>query len=339
LLPALARAYDVQFISDAYWSSPRFPGASLGGATSIALFELLDRFATPSHGWDRRGNLVRLRSRTWYLDRPREIPLRLVRRWKDLCSRHGALPAREWLESVAVLSDDQLESLGRFAREVGLPPEFYHVHTVRHGLRLYASLTPAQREALEKGQAIPTSGLLPRQRELFLTVLVERSRFQYAPLSLPGGASISMTGGRLIRVVEHGPDGTVTYRSELVASSNEAPAVGTRRDTQRANAGERHPITQMTLYLQYSPQSPGKQQIAFTLPPSPLADGASAIESKQRNEAHQPRSFNTGWQAVRANLWSKASLTRVFDMERRETSVVHAHYGIVSQTVASQPGR
>src|SRR5205823_6540886 len=70
LLPELARTYGVNFISDSYGSSSPLVELPPGGQAS--LYRLLDRCARLSHDWDHRGNLVRLRSRTWFLDRPAE---------------------------------------------------------------------------------------------------------------------------------------------------------------------------------------------------------------------------------------------------------------------------
>src|SRR5439155_14332093 len=110
LLPDLARTYDAQFIADSYWVSS--PGLSQGEIpkTPAPLFSLLDRAAHSTHRWERRGKLIRLRSRTWFLDRPREIPLRSVRRWKQLFAQRGALPLDAYLEMATSLSDAQAES-------------------------------------------------------------------------------------------------------------------------------------------------------------------------------------------------------------------------------------
>jgi hypothetical protein len=110
LLPDLARTYHVQFISDAYTPV----GARLGAhqfTEPQSLYQLLSNLTRPSDRWDRRGNLVRLRSRTWFLARPKEIPLRYVRHWKNLTDQHGALPLDSYLEMVSHFTDLQMENL------------------------------------------------------------------------------------------------------------------------------------------------------------------------------------------------------------------------------------
>src|SRR5207248_671840 len=86
----VARAYDVQILSDSYWPDAVSIQSAFTGEP-IALFSLLDRYAGFTHRWDHHGGggpsggagprVIRLRSRTWFLQRPREVPLRLVRRW------------------------------------------------------------------------------------------------------------------------------------------------------------------------------------------------------------------------------------------------------------------
>ena len=83
LLPDLARTYGVQFIADAYGDGPAVQPEQLFDLKTPALWELLNGWAGLEYRWDHEGDLVRLRDWSWYLDRPREIPLRLLRRWRE----------------------------------------------------------------------------------------------------------------------------------------------------------------------------------------------------------------------------------------------------------------
>src|SRR5712692_1827290 len=131
----------------------------------VSLFALLDRSAWWTHRWERRGKLIRLRARTWFFDRPREIPLRLVRRWKVLCDKYGALPLDDYVAMVTTLSDGQLDSMALVNYFVGLPPILSPYGSTRSAVRLYASLTPAQRQSLAQGGAVRLSEMEPAQRE------------------------------------------------------------------------------------------------------------------------------------------------------------------------------
>src|SRR5439155_16365946 len=115
-----------------------------------------------------------------------------------------------WLDEVAALKDDQLESLSRLATDTGLPPEFSSIDSARYALRLYARLTPEQREVLSRGHAIPVGQMFAPQRELFLAPLQERGRAQAAalrPEQLAGG-SLSATHYEFVRVREQRGDST-----------------------------------------------------------------------------------------------------------------------------------
>jgi hypothetical protein len=58
------------------------------------------------------------------------------------------------------------------------------VQMARHGLRLYASLTPAQRQTLAGGKPVPVIEMPPAGQDLFLAGLKEVQRRQYQPLPL-----------------------------------------------------------------------------------------------------------------------------------------------------------
>ena len=171
LFPDLARTYEVDFIADSYWSSSPGLGVAELPREPTALYTLLDRAAGPTHHWDHRGKLIRLRSRTWFLDRPREVPLRYVRRWKELIAQRGALPLDAYLELVTTLTDTQIESLDRLVVSAVLPTDFFGAELCRDMLRLYGSLLPSQRETLQHGGIIPLSRMTPRQQEQFVATL------------------------------------------------------------------------------------------------------------------------------------------------------------------------
>jgi hypothetical protein len=228
LLPELARTYGASFIADAYWRSAPVFGLPPAGEP-IALFTLLDRLARPVYHWDWRGPLIRLRSRRWFLDRPREVPLRLVRRWRALLAQHASLPLETYLEVAAVLRDEQLASLGELTAAGVLPrelPDLQEIDAARHALRLYASLTLPQREALRRGAALPFERLLPVQRELFLAAVRENSRYRTPPLDRTEwvAGSFSLASERYTRVQEEQAGASHYRREEGMAAGAPPPA-------------------------------------------------------------------------------------------------------------------
>jgi hypothetical protein len=167
LLPEIARIYSVDIISDAY-------GISHGTYSyvfeePVSLSYLLTTMVGERYRWDRRDRLVCLRSRIWFLLRPREAPLRLLRRWVQTRSQRGALSLSDYVEMATALSDAQMQELTESERVTYLPvyEEFVSAYNSRGALRLYASLNPRQRSALQRGQARTLRQLKPPQRERF----------------------------------------------------------------------------------------------------------------------------------------------------------------------------
>jgi hypothetical protein len=175
LMPDLARTYQFQFIGDAYWSSDAGLGGPIVDPAPTSLYTQLQRYG-PGRQIDRRGSLVRMRSRNWFFERAQEIPLRLVRHWKAVYGEQGALPLDEYLAAATTLSEVQLEVLPRLMAEPGLPPELFAVTPARHALRLLAALSPAQRQALSQGQALPVARMSAVQQQHFLAALRDSGR-------------------------------------------------------------------------------------------------------------------------------------------------------------------
>src|SRR5439155_227777 len=134
------------------------------------LLSQLQQVSGGRYRWDRRGDLIRLRSKTWFLDRPREIPLRLVRGWQESYARYGELTFDQYVAMAAALTDLQLQSTKRLIRRGVLPMHAFYLESglsARSWLRLYASLTAAQQRVMREGQSLSGTQLAPHQRELF----------------------------------------------------------------------------------------------------------------------------------------------------------------------------
>jgi hypothetical protein len=280
LLPELAQTYGVQFLADAYWNAPSIPMGRFSTTAPTALFSLLDRLAGRHYRWDRREKLVRLRSRTWFFDRPREIPLRVVLGWKELCTRHGALPLEEYAGSVVRLTEDQLQSLGDLSEEASFPPELHDLieaEFARHALRLYALLDPGHRERLRQGEAIPLVGMTPAQRQLFLAQWEETSASR-TTLPTPADlavASFSLGGRHLTRVIDQrgetaddrlepvetppgvagAPPGTESVSKRTRATPREAHIAGRRPSPPASGAPRvvRYPVTRLEFRFDCGP--------------------------------------------------------------------------------------
>jgi hypothetical protein len=83
VLPAVEEAFGVRLLVDAYARqavalfSPTGPG-------EVLLYRVLDRLAGFGRRWEREGDVIRLKSRTWAHDRRGEIQARMIRRWEAL---------------------------------------------------------------------------------------------------------------------------------------------------------------------------------------------------------------------------------------------------------------
>ena len=121
---------------------------------------------------DRKENVVRLRSRTWYLDRLQEVPLRMVRRWRALSAERGALPLSEYVAMAETLTDLQLKGLPALIAEAGLPRDLLQVPPAHHILRLVAALSPCPAaDALGRRRRAGRAHGSATQRQLFLNAL------------------------------------------------------------------------------------------------------------------------------------------------------------------------
>jgi hypothetical protein len=299
LLPDLARTYGVQFIADAYWASPSHTEGELLIGEPVSLTTLLDRLAGDSLLWDRvsltgagdagtsAGTLIRLRSRRWFFDRPTEIPLRLIRQWRELCDRHGALPLETCLEMVTSLNDGQLAMVGRLASEGVLPYELRDLSALdpaRYALRLYASLTSSQRQALWNGKAIAVGQMAPTQRGLLATALQEgSSALSTFDVSAPSADGLSLAAERWVQIKERRPE-SIRYYDEPVAAAGATeagaapaptrggqPAAGAAAARPAERPGERvvvtrHPVIRMRLQFR---SGSGRQEIACLTVASP----------------------------------------------------------------------
>jgi hypothetical protein len=82
----------------------------------------------------------------------------------------------------------------------------YLIGRARFGLRLYAALSPEQRQALWMGKNLSVVRMTPAQRELFHASLEERSRFEPIPINTDGwtDGSLSLQAvPRTINVQQH----------------------------------------------------------------------------------------------------------------------------------------
>jgi hypothetical protein len=271
-LLSLVRAYEVHAIADTYGMGlpSSFTGSELYSYGPLPLWQLLDIACGPSHRWDHRGRVIRIRSRKWFIERPREIPERLIREWKAQTARRGSLTLDAWTH-VAALRDPQLENLSSLVSNAGLPQEFQQVHYHRHLLRLYAALSAGQRQALWEGRRLSLAAMLPRQRQLFVAALRELNVGLAGELDPEwlAAAGLSLEQTHLIRVREDHGD-IISYGEENVTPSEDdpppAPVPSAADPTGRRPRVTRHPVIAVQFFAHYGPNAHGS---VITVAPPP----------------------------------------------------------------------
>jgi hypothetical protein len=215
-------------------------------AGPVSLSELLEPATADNHRWDRQGRLIRLRSTSWFLDRPREVPLRLVRRWQALVDQHGALPIEAYTEMVATLKPPQLATLSAVTEQVGLPHEIGSAGFHHNALQFYTALSPAQHQALWRGGRLPVLQLTPAQRSLFLKALRALTRRRPTdPEQLAAGA-VSLRIRPMLRTREVQSE-RVTFQDQRLTPGAEPPPVP---PSDRPDASRRYAVLSVTLLLE-----------------------------------------------------------------------------------------
>jgi hypothetical protein len=254
-LLALTRAYEVQIIGDSYGSSMPLSSMNpeLYQAGPLALWQYLDMACGPTHRWDHQGRVIRVRSRKWFMDRFKEIPERLLRRWKDQLTRQGAFTRDTWAE-IASLRDAQLRDLPTQLYSAGLPHELHQAYSQRHMLRLAVTLTAAQQQALRQGQRLPLAAMTPRQREFFMAALREQHSASLAALDPEelAAAGLTLRQRPVVRVREqHG--GSVHFREESPPPPDTAPEPPPAAAGSPAPRATRHEVITLQFFAHYGP--------------------------------------------------------------------------------------
>jgi hypothetical protein len=312
LLPDLARSCEINVIGHSYASDRS--GIAIPTAEPTPLYELLDQIAGDRYHWDRKGPLIRFSYRTWFYARPKEVPHRLVRHWRALLKQHDNLPFEECAAAAALLNDDQLQFLSTLLHREGVHT-FHEFYMARHGLRLYASLSPQQQAALWRGEAYPFGVMTPAQREWFLAPLHARQQERFPDLDAPGevppdvaprpgpDSRFALTTSRWIVTIEpHGNGGArfhwnpdpgpaaATGRPAAASAPPSAPARPARPAPARAAAARagkpatrpspvtRRPLLRVAFEFRYTPEQQAVEQL-HVAPPAPSPATANPEEA------------------------------------------------------------
>jgi RNA polymerase sigma-70 factor (ECF subfamily) len=169
VLEALHQATGRPIIAD-YYTRLYEPGrASVRGQT---LFAALNQICdTMRLRWNRDGEWLQLRSASYYDDRLKEVPNRLLKRWAAVRRKHGFLRLEDLIE-IAGLTDAQLAGaeMAEGAKACyGLAEwDLARHHLVLPGLRYLAGFTPEQRRKAERPEGLSFTEMSLAQQQGFL---------------------------------------------------------------------------------------------------------------------------------------------------------------------------
>jgi hypothetical protein len=174
VLEALHRATGMPIVADYY--TRLYPREQVSAANQ-SLFNTLNRLADEMRlRWNREGRWLQFRSTSYYDDRLKEIPNRLLDRWTSARQRQGRLTLDDLLE-IAGLSDAQLaaEKMAEGARECyGLTEwNLARDDNLRPHLRMLVGLTPAQRQAAVSPAGLPFRRMTLAQQQQFVALGVD----------------------------------------------------------------------------------------------------------------------------------------------------------------------
>jgi hypothetical protein len=177
VLEALHHATGLPIVADYY---TRLYPVETVSVQDRPLFEALNQLAdTMRLKWHKEtesretGQWLQFRSATYYDDRLKEVPNRLLSRWATARQSHGMLVLDDLVE-IAQLSDAQLDAadMAEGAKEcLGLAEwDLARHEDLRPHLRLLGSLSPAQRQGATAERGLPFAKLSLAQQQQFLAL-------------------------------------------------------------------------------------------------------------------------------------------------------------------------
>jgi RNA polymerase sigma-70 factor, ECF subfamily len=191
VLEAFHQATGLPIIADYYTRLYPVDAVSVRGMTR---FEALNHLAGAMRlRWRMDGGWLQFRSATYYHDRPKEVPNRLLSRWVAARAKQGMLGLDDLVE-IAQLPDPQLDAdeMAEGARDyLGLTEwDLPRNGNLRPGLRFLASFTPAQRQEAQSATGLAFAAMSLAQQQEFLKLAVHRDAAPLRSLDELSGATL-----------------------------------------------------------------------------------------------------------------------------------------------------
>ena len=168
-LEAVSKTAEMSLVADSY---SRKTVVKTTGWKESPLSDVLDTIAgETSYDWTYSGGFVRFRSRTWFLDELRDVPERLIKRWKDLKEKQGRLYFQDYVGLVSSLTDDQLDGLSEAGASNPLSEDAAVALRYLPQFRFYSGLGDPQRNAAWSGAGLTMSRMTREQKQAFLRLM------------------------------------------------------------------------------------------------------------------------------------------------------------------------
>jgi RNA polymerase sigma-70 factor, ECF subfamily len=208
VLEAVHRATGLPIVADFY---TRLYKPETVSVQNQSLFDVLNQVADAMRlRWNRDGEWLQFRSTSYYDDRLKEVPNRLLTRWAGVRRQRGMLPLDELLEIVQ-LPDAQLDAaeMAEGARDCfGLEEwDLARNATLRPDLRYLASFTSEQRQLAMSAVGLPFTKMSLAQQQQFLA----QGLTQTQPLG-----SLEELSGAVLRVEYTQPGAFEWQAAEMV---------------------------------------------------------------------------------------------------------------------------
>jgi hypothetical protein len=286
VLEALHAATGLSIVSDHY--SRLYPPTEVTGSDPSlfdGLCRLADRMRLRWH-WDNRagtGAWLKLRSASYFDDRLKEVPNRLLSRWSAERRSYGKLTL-DLLTQIAQLSDAQLnaDGMSEAARACfGLQEwDLARSRQLREHLRFLAGFTPAQRQEAMSSAGLAFARMPLSQQQRYLALALDPDEPGLGSLEELGGATLRVEythpGGfqwgeaghpgqgrytRWVIPVEQGPHGRRVPRPVVRAGTREAALNAVRRLDGRLRAALLEATRRVDPRVEPSPHTVEEAQI------------------------------------------------------------------------------
>jgi hypothetical protein len=193
VLEALHHTTGRPIISDFY---TRLYKADAVSIKDRPLFDALNQLCeTMRLRWNKEGDWLQFRSATYFHDRMKEVPNRLLSRWASARRQRG-VPTLDEIVEMAQLPDEQLDGaeMAEGAQELWGLKEWHLVRDrgFRTHIRFLGGFTPAQRQEAMSPAGLPFTKMPLAQQQQFITHALE-----FADEPLQGLEELS---GALLRV-------------------------------------------------------------------------------------------------------------------------------------------